>query len=114
MMRSHLHGTASALVGRGSLWAPDGGSLGRGTWQDGSGAAPPRRRACTGWNSAVWNHCCVQHLPLKRATVAGVRWLIASIGAGAVPRLTFPVLATRLSDGLGECTSTIELQTLGN
>lgn len=43
-----------------------------------------------------------------------MRWLIASIAAGAVLVLTYPVLAAGSSDGPGECTSAVGLHTLGN
>ena len=43
-----------------------------------------------------------------------MRWIVASVAAVAVLLLTFPVLAAGSSDGPGECTSAVGLQTLGN
>ena len=43
-----------------------------------------------------------------------MRWIVASVAAVAVLLLTFPVLAASGSDGPGECTSAVGLQTLGN
>ena len=43
-----------------------------------------------------------------------MRWFVASIAAGAVLLLTFPVLAAGSSDGPGECKSAVGFRTLGN
>ena len=43
-----------------------------------------------------------------------MRWFVASIAAGTVLLLTFPVLASGSSDGPGQCTSAIGFRTLGN
>ena len=43
-----------------------------------------------------------------------MRWIVASVAFVAVVLLTFPVLAAGGSEGPGECTSAVGLQTLGN
>ena len=43
-----------------------------------------------------------------------MRWIVASAAAVALLLLTFPVLAAGSSEGPGECTSAVGLQTLGD
>ena len=43
-----------------------------------------------------------------------MRWLFASVAAGVVLLLTFPVLASGSSEGPGDCQSLAGLRTLGN
>lgn len=43
-----------------------------------------------------------------------MRWLLASVAAGVVLLLTFPVLASGSSEGPGKCQSLAGIRTLGN